>query len=115
MVLSLVMSIFESVVMLPLHLSNERKPCVKGKEVKRAFVIKMEAAYRTFHGVLNRRYLVVFGFIAVFVFVMGLSRRVSRLRFSHKTILDVLWIKVRMPEGTALRIPRRPSQPLMNK
>ena len=47
-VLSLVMSIFESVVMLPLHLSNERKPGVKGKEVKRAFVIKMEAAYRTF-------------------------------------------------------------------
>ena len=102
-VLSLVMSIFESVVMLPLHLSNERKPGAKGKQAKRAFVIKMEAAYRTFlDGVLNRRYLVVFGFVAVFIFVMGvIAPRVPFTLFPQDDS-DVLWIKVRMPEGTAL-------------
>ena len=84
-------------------MSNERKPGVKGKEVKRAFVIKMEAAYRTFlERVLNRRYLVVFGFIAVFVFVMGvIAPRVPFTLFPQDDS-DVLWIKVRMPEGTAL-------------
>ena len=63
-VLSLIMSIFESVVMLPLHLSNERKANASGKEQKRAFVIKLEAAYRTFlGGVLRKRYLVVLGLL----------------------------------------------------
>ena len=81
--------------MLPLHLSNERKPGVKGKEVKASFfVIKMEAAYRTFlERVLNRRYLVVFGFIAVFVFVMGvIAPRVPFTLFPQDDS-DVLWIK----------------------
>ena len=51
---------------------------------------------------LNRRYLVVFGFIAVFVFVMGvIAPRVPFTLFPQDDS-DVLWIKVRMPEGTAL-------------
>lgn len=102
-VLALIMSILESVVMLPLHLSNERKQGPGGKEQKRAFVVKMESAYRTFlQGVLKRRYLVVCGFIAVFIFVMGIiAPRVPFILFPQDDS-DVLWVKVRMPEGTAL-------------
>ena len=102
-VLSLIMSIFESVVMLPLHLSNERKAAPSGGAQKRAFVIRMESVYRSFLGrVLNRRYLVVFGFVTAFIFVMGvIAPRVPFTLFPQDDS-DVLWVKVRMPEGTAL-------------
>ena len=102
-VLSLIMSIFESVVMLPLHLSNDRKTAKPAQGQKRAFVVKMEHAYRRFlEKVMNRRYLVVLGFIIAFIIVMGgIAPRVPFTLFPQDDS-DVLWIKVRMPEGTSL-------------
>ena len=105
-VLSLILSLAESFFILPSHLhqtpKKRREQKAKGTD-KRRFMVLLERAYDALlRRALRLRYLVLGGFIALFVLVMGgLAPKIGFDLFPQDDA-EELYIKVNMPLGTPL-------------
>jgi multidrug efflux pump subunit AcrB len=104
-VLSLVLSLAESFFILPSHLrQNPKKKRAKTQGTgKRRFMVALERVYgAVLRRALRLRYLVLAGFIALFVLVMGgLAPKIGFDLFPQDDA-EELYIKINMPLGTPL-------------
>jgi multidrug efflux pump subunit AcrB len=128
-ILALVLSLIESFVILPAHMSPDHdgappagedegpedrsrpraeRPAGGDAEVepgprKRAFMVALERAYRAvLTRTLRRRYVVVLVFVAAFVFVMGVIRPQMGMTLFPQDDSDALFIELSMPVGTPI-------------
>jgi multidrug efflux pump subunit AcrB len=99
-VLALLFSLLESFLILPSHMSMARtaKPVPK-----RAFVQRLEGRYeRLMRWVLPRRYRVLAGFVALFLFTMIVIRPQLGFVLFPQDDADAISLKVSTPVGTPL-------------
>ncbi|MCP4197158.1 MAG: efflux RND transporter permease subunit [Proteobacteria bacterium] len=104
--LCLVASVLISGIILPAQMTSgitlKRKSNGTAPD-KRGFVLALERTYRgILPGVLRRRYLVVLGFVAFFVFVMGVILPMMNFILLPQELSDGLHIKIDAPPGTPL-------------
>lgn len=126
-ILALALSLIESFIMLPAHMSPEHTDAPPADESnagdgsrpkaerpsgveppapapsKRRFVVALERAYRAvLVGALRWRKLVIVAFVAAFVFVMGVIRPQMGMNLFPQDDSDALFIQVSMPVGTPI-------------
>ncbi|MEM9452530.1 MAG: efflux RND transporter permease subunit [Myxococcota bacterium] len=108
-VLALLLSLLESFFVLPAHLHQPATPSAGGRRrpaataPKRRFVVALERGYRRLlHRVLRVRYVVVLGFVGVFVYIIGVIAPTMGLELFPQDDSDALYIKINMPLGTPL-------------
>tara|TARA_R110002124_G_scaffold79785_1_gene211753 strand:- start:5165 stop:8251 length:3087 start_codon:yes stop_codon:yes gene_type:complete len=94
----LMASLFESLCLLPAHLAH-----VPQREVKqraRLFERLREFYHRSISGWLQRRYLTLGTFIAVFIAVMAIGYQTINFSMYPDVDIDTVQIKVEMPVGS---------------
>ncbi len=101
-VLALGISMLESFVILPAHLSSSKS---SGRTAKRAFVLRLEQRYRDLlHTALRQRGWVLLAFAAVFALIMLVIRPQLPFILFPQDDSDALYIKVTTPLGTPLEL-----------
>jgi multidrug efflux pump subunit AcrB len=99
-VLALLVSLIETFVILPRHVSGGRRT---GPIPKRRFVVRLEALYRrSLTTAVRWRYPVVIGFFALFLVTMGGIRPRMAFTLFPQDDSDALYLKIELPPGTAL-------------
>jgi len=99
-ILALSLSVIESFLILPAHLSTGR---VRQAPPKRWFLVRMEEFYRArLDRVLANRGWLVGGFVAVFVAIMFFIRPLVGVQLFPQDDSEALFIKVTTPIGTPL-------------
>jgi len=102
-VLALGLSLLESFLVLPAHMSEHGSTRRKPAAPKRKFVVALERAYRWFLvRALRLRYAVVAGFIALLVGVAGLLVPQLGFELFPQDDAEALFIKVSTPLGTPI-------------
>lgn len=99
-ILALVFSLFESFLILPAHLSGSGS---RAPVPKRAFVLRLEARYRTLLcAALRQRGRIALGALGLFLAIsLGLLPRVGFVIFPQDDA-DAVYMKVTLPLGTPL-------------
>ena len=124
-ILALCLSLIESFIVLPAHMSPgrdreppadeaEREPTPKAERPigsepapegpsKRRFVLALERGYRAMlHTAVRFRVLVLIAFFAAFAFIMGVIRPQMGFTLFPQDDSDALFIEVTMPVGTPI-------------
>lgn len=100
-VLALTLSLVESFVILPAHMSMVRSDLPP--RPKRAFVLRLEATYRDLlEWVLPRKGRVIAGYSAAFLFIMGVIAPLMEFEFFPQDSSPALSLKVSMTPGTPI-------------
>jgi len=99
-ILALSLSVVESFLILPAHLSTGR---VRKAPPKRRFLVRMEETYRRWlDTVLARRGWLLSGFVAAFVLIMVFIRPLVGVQLFPQDDSRALYIKITTPLGTPL-------------
>lgn len=99
--LAIMLSLLESFVVLPAHMSMVRAGTAP--RPKRAFVLRLEAGYRRLlERLLPRRGRVIAGYAAVFVFVMGVLLPAMSFEFFPQDSSPAVSLKVSTRPGTPI-------------